>query len=207
MRCVFAFCTYHLDVMAHTKWTWVDSVLVIIAALSAFATIAVRWMVTAPLLAHAIRPFEYSDGPIPFLTRLAISGYATSAGFLLAIILVGGGLLARVKLSVGAGRAVIGLSLIACLGAVATELSGVNAASRADPTNFGVEGVTRCSCPASFLTVSTSFCGCREPGSVSVQVIDSDGDGLFDKRCVYEPPCVGEGPCSVTCGSMAETRN
>jgi len=188
--------------VSQTKWTWIDSALLIAAVMGAFALIPARWVVTGPLLAHAIRPFEYSDGPLPWLTRLSLSGYATWAGLLFSIVLLGVGLLARMKLSVGSGRMLIGVSLIACLGAAAMELSGVIVAWRADPTNFGVAGASRCECPELMRCISACLCGCRERGSVSVQLIDSDSDGLFDKRCVYDPPCTGEGPCNVKCGSM-----
>ena len=55
--------------VSRLRWTPLDASLLAGSLVSIVALVVVRWAIAAPLLAHAIRPFEYSDAPLPFVTR------------------------------------------------------------------------------------------------------------------------------------------
>lgn len=167
------------------------------------STPVMRLLVIGPLLAGAVDPFRYANEPLPWLTRLAISGYATWGGVVLCIAALAVGLVLRAKGSALAGRSVLALGLIAPLTAGSLDLIGITAAWYGDPTEFGSEGIGRCTCPELLRCVgATCMCGCNMNDEVAVQLLDGDGDGRFETRCVFEPPC-GRGSCArPVCNSV-----
>ncbi|MFW5739943.1 MAG: hypothetical protein ACOC1F_06220 [Myxococcota bacterium] len=179
--------------MERRIWSWIDWTLLAAAVAALFLLPVLRGLVIARLLAHAVDPFQFADEALPWLTRLAITGYTTWAGVVLCAAALVGGLLVRARASVTAGRALFTLGVVATIAAASIEAVGVVAAWHADPTDFGVQGVGRCGCPEALRCIGGScVCGCNLADEVAVQLVDADGDGHHEMRCVFEPPCGSE---------------
>jgi|GEM_PF-3405854 len=188
--------------MENRRWTWLDSTLTLLGALSALAVLPVRLALIEPVLVRTLDLFRYSDARIPWLTRLAVSGYATWGGLAGSLSILAAALTVRLRVSASAGRVLLACVLVVSAGTISVDLAGVSEARHANPIDFGIPGISPCPCPAVLRCLPACVCGCNAAGQVAVQLFDRDLDLQFDSRCVYAPPCDRDRPCTPRCEAV-----
>jgi hypothetical protein len=183
--------------VSRPRWTPVDVALLALALASPVALVAVRALWLGPMLWDALGPFEYSDARVPRLAMLGAYAYTIWAGAFLAFAFALAGALLRSRRR-RPGRVVLLLAPLVVVAAIGVELSGIAAARAADPTDFGVAGVTRCPCPDDLITLETIVCGCDGQDRLVVILADRDLDDRPETRCACDPPAPMRG-CDPRC--------